>query len=515
MLNFAVVNDKKNTILKMKRNILFVLFVLLLGGMAQAQETAKSELQERAEADIKKGNPVGARYLYVKAYEEYARKKLQKEAVECGVNAVDLYCKDNKYKEAFELLRNVEHTITGVSDKSERAALFYQTSRQRMQMYSNIHKPASVKEQLEAMERQANASGDDAVINDMLYNKTLYYYSIGQTQNGNAAFKEMASRMTDKKEYNRVEEVYKTLINNGRRMGNANLLHQSYSSYIAWKDSIAQLQMAAEIDSLKNKITEGEEGIQQRDKSLSRRRAAIVALSILALVLAVVLALAIAALLRSIMLTRRLKQKVRIANENIALKAHFIGNISAQLAPTLQKLDGNRPEVVALRDFSQHIQTLSELESTPDKSLELEDVQIQSYCEEMIESVRNKVRMGVNLKVDAPKINVQINRDFVSHILQHLLSNASEYTPEGGSIWLDFKKRGPHSHQFIVSNTGSNIPEEKREDIFKPFLEVRDLTQGDGLGLPICRQMALNMNGDLTIDPTFTKGTRFVLNLHV
>ena len=66
-----------------------------------------------------------------------------------------------------------------------------------------------------------------------------------------------------------------------------------------------------------------------------------------------------------------------------------------------------------------------------------------------------------------------------------------------------------------MSNTGEPIPEEQRDDMFKPFLEIRDLTEGDGLGLPICRQMALKMKGDLTIDPQFTKGTRFVLELHV
>ena len=78
---------------------------------------------------------------------------------------------------------------------------------------------------------------------------------------------------------------------------------------------------------------------------------------------------------------------------------------------------------------------------------------------------------------------------------------------------MEFKKRGPHSHQFIVSDTGNGIPEEKREDVFKPFLEIRDLTEGDGLGLPICKQMALKMNGDLEIDSQYTKGTRFVLEL--
>jgi signal transduction histidine kinase len=125
------------------------------------------------------------------------------------------------------------------------------------------------------------------------------------------------------------------------------------------------------------------------------------------------------------------------------------------------------------------------------------------------------VKSDVTLTVNAQKMSARINKDYVSHIILHLLNNAADFTPEGGTIWLEFKKRGPHTHQFLVADTGVGIPEEKREDVFKPFLEIRDLTTGDGLGLPICKQMALKMNGDLDIDSQFTKGTRFVLDLHV
>ena len=47
------------------------------------------------------------------------------------------------------------------------------------------------------------------------------------------------------------------------------------------------------------------------------------------------------------------------------------------------------------------------------------------------------------------------------------------------------------------------------------LLEIKDLTTGDGLGLPICKQMAQNMKGDLSIDSSFTKGARFVLDLNI
>jgi len=112
-------------------------------------------------------------------------------------------------------------------------------------------------------------------------------------------------------------------------------------------------------------------------------------------------------------------------------------------------------------------------------------------------------------------MTVSINKEYVAHILQHLLNNAAEYTPEGGTIRMDFKKRSPHAYQYMVSNTGPTIEEEQQEEVFKPFREIRDLTTGDGLGLPICKQMALKMNGELEIDSSFTKGVRFLLDLHV
>ena len=45
--------------------------------------------------------------------------------------------------------------------------------------------------------------------------------------------------------------------------------------------------------------------------------------------------------------------------------------------------------------------------------------------------------------------------------------------------------------------------------------EIKDLTDGDGLGLPICSLIASKMNGTLSIDPEYKKGSRFILVLQV
>ncbi len=496
-----------------KKLVIIGMSLLVCCALIHAQEAGKNELQERAESEYAKGNSIAARALYIKAFESYVNNGKLKQGVDCGVKANKLYYeKENLYKEAFDLLRRIDQTIEAKGQGANKSALHYWTSKERHLMYMKMRKLESAKEQMGNMENHATAANDASVNNDLLYTKTIYYYTIGQTDKGNATFKEMADQLTASKEYGKVDEVYQTLIANGRKSNSANLVAESYKSYLAWKDSASALALADTVGVLKKQIADNEAEIEEKDSSLTARQVTIVGLGILAAVLAVVLVLGALALLRSIYLTRKQKKTINSLSENNALQAKFISNISAQLSPTLQKLDKNVPEVKALQDFSEHIQTLSELESNTGTA-EKEDVQVSSLCDGLMDQIRNKVKSGVNLKVDAPKMTASINKEYVSHILLHLLNNAAIYTPADGHIALEYKKRGAHKHQFLVSNTGSTIPEEQREEVFKPFREIRDLTQGDGLGLPICKQMAMKMNGDLDIDPAFTKGVRFVLHL--
>ena len=495
---------------------LFVSLLLCLTSL-NAQEDKKSDLQKRAEAVDPKENIAMARSLYIHAFNDYYNHGQMRQGVECAVKAASLYySRENYYKEAFDLLHRADDAINSAEKESQaaKAAMHYLVTKERLQMYIKLRKGDSAKDQLNILEGQASQSGDESVKNDLLYTKAIYYYTFGMNAQGNAVFKEMADKLTASKDYDKVDEVYQTLIANGRKSNNANMVAQSYSNYLAWKDSTNAMKHADEIGMLKKQIADNEATIADKDSSLSTRWMIIIGLCILAAALAAALVIGAVVLMRFILLDRKQKKVIRLANESNALKAKFISNISAQLEPTFQKLDSKQPEVKALLEFSSHIQTLSELENKDSSDIELEDVAVPQFCESLMDQIRNKVQQDVNLTVNASNMSAKINKEYVSHILLHLLSNAAEYTPAGGTIALEFKKRGPHSYQFLVSDTGEGIPEEKREDIFKPFLEIRDLTTGDGLGLPICKQMALKMNGDLDIDPKFTKGTRFVLDLH-
>ncbi len=486
-------------IIKMKRIVLFFGTLLFFFTMVPAQQA----------------EPSSQRTQLIRAFEQQMAKGQAEEGVASAVKAVALYCNSNQYNEAFSFLNDVDNAIVRSSlPLSKKETLRYQTSRERMQMYIRMHRKAGAGTQLENMYFHSNKSGDEKVQNDFLYNKVIYLYTFGEYTKGNEVFKEMAQKLTQSKEYDKVDKVYQTLIVNGRKSGSAYMVDQTYRNYIVWKDSVDALKVAAQIDSLNQRITDQETSIAEKDSSLSTRMALITAFSIIIGVLIITLILGVIMLMRVGVITKKQKKTIKEANENIALKAHFIGNISSQLEPALKKLDKNNPDVQALLNFSNHVQQLSSLECQTEDSVEKEDVQVQNYCEEMMDQIRKTVRKDVVLTVNAPKMSVAMNKEYVSHILLHLLQNAAEVTPAEGHIRLEFKKRGAHTFQFLVSDTGEGIPVEKQEDVFKAFVEVHDLTKGDGLGLPICKQMAKLMNGDLGIDSSYTKGTRFVLDLH-
>ena len=500
----------------MKRIITILLAAFFCLCTQTYAQSRADELMKQAQESLAKKEYIKARYLFLQAYNSFASQEEYTQAVECGVNASALYHRENYYKEAFELLRGAEQLVgTGEQKlKKKLPDLRFRINKERLQMYINTKNPARAKEQLNKLEETAKAAGNDSLSNDFLYTQADYYYTFGMNSQGDTAFKKLIEQYKQQKNYAKVDECYKTLISIARKANNAGLVARTYDKYIIWTDSVKALTAQDELNIVKKKYDESLATIQEKDDSLSAKQYIIIGLCILAAVLAAALAIGAVILLRFIMLTRKQKKAISIANEHNELKTEFIQNISSQMDPTLDTLDPKLPGVQALRAFSGHIQELSELENSLSEPYEVQEKNISTFCESVMDKVRGKVQEDVTLTVNAPKLNVKINPEHLERILLHLLENAAEYTPAGGKIWLDFKKRGAHTHQFIISDTGCGIPEKQREDIFKPFTEVKDLTKGDGLGLPICSLIAAKMNGSLTLDGSYTKGARFVLELH-
>ena len=516
----------------MKTPIVIIAIMLCFNVLSQAQTTPNrgQELKEQAQNSLSQKDYIKARYLFKKAYEAFAAREDYPQAIECGIKANGLYIRENFYKEGFELCRSMDQLVWAGEQKTKKTLydLRFLITKERLQMYIALKNPAQAKLQLDKLEETAKLAKNDSINEDLLYTKTNYYYTFGLNTQGDACFRKLILQYKEKKNYEKVDECYKNLISIARKANNAALMGRPYENYIVWTDSVKALTAQDELNVLKRKYDESLQTIQDKDDTLSTKQYVIIGLCTLAAILVAALVLLAFVLLRFMAGNRKLKKNIQIANEHNELKTQFIQNISSQMEPTLNTLSASanglsaiaaqqsrqiQTQVGALKKFSDDIQELSSLESSLTEPYEMNEINANTFCEEIMEKAKNNIKADITTSVNAPKLQVKANKEQLERILLHLLQNAAYYTEEG-RISLDFKKRGAHTHQFIVTDTGTGIPAEQQETIFKPFTEVKDLTLGDGLGLPICSLIATKMNGSLTLDNSYTKGSRFILELH-
>jgi two-component system, OmpR family, sensor kinase len=110
----------------------------------------------------------------------------------------------------------------------------------------------------------------------------------------------------------------------------------------------------------------------------------------------------------------------------------------------------------------------------------------------------------------------------VGRMFVNLLDNAIKHTPEGGSVEVS-ARRVNGSYIIRLTDTGSGIPPEAREQIFERFFRAdlarsrvkHDIGTGAGLGLPIARWIAESHGGTLALVRSDDSGSTFEVALPV
>jgi signal transduction histidine kinase len=101
-------------------------------------------------------------------------------------------------------------------------------------------------------------------------------------------------------------------------------------------------------------------------------------------------------------------------------------------------------------------------------------------------------------------------------MLSNLVDNALKFTAQG-SVRIEGSEVERQADsallEFSVSDTGIGISEEKIDLLFKPFSQADNSTTrefgGTGLGLSIVKRLAKLIGGDVGVESTAGKGSRF------
>jgi two-component system osmolarity sensor histidine kinase EnvZ len=123
---------------------------------------------------------------------------------------------------------------------------------------------------------------------------------------------------------------------------------------------------------------------------------------------------------------------------------------------------------------------------------------------------------GDRLRVETPEgITLAVKRNALRRCTTNLIDNALKH---GAHVDVALK-RNAQFVEILVDDDGPGIPEERREEAFRPFHrldEGRNLqTGGSGLGLAIARDIARAHGGDLILGTSRMGGLRAAIRLPV
>jgi two-component system osmolarity sensor histidine kinase EnvZ len=112
-------------------------------------------------------------------------------------------------------------------------------------------------------------------------------------------------------------------------------------------------------------------------------------------------------------------------------------------------------------------------------------------------------------------LHLPVKPDALRRCLNNLISNAHRY---GKHIWVGAGRRDD-SIDITVDDDGPGIPEDHRQDVFRPFWRLDESrnpeTGGTGLGLAIARDIARSHGGDIMLQDSPHGGLRARIHLPV
>lgn len=142
--------------------------------------------------------------------------------------------------------------------------------------------------------------------------------------------------------------------------------------------------------------------------------------------------------------------------------------------------------------------------------------QVMSEAAALLAPQAGARNITVNLSETSEHIRYIGDVDRVRQVLVNIIGNAVSFTPTGGTVAVtasrSVKDAGGEAPADVswcairVSDSGPGIPPDKLDHVFEPFVQLSSDGQasrkGSGLGLTVSRQLALLMDGDLTVSST-------------
>lgn len=208
--------------------------------------------------------------------------------------------------------------------------------------------------------------------------------------------------------------------------------------------------------------------------------------------------------------------------------SHDIKSPLTSILGNLELMDntGNEKEAASIQKSADHILDLlnnllefSRLEQGM-LQVEKEPFNVKQLCEEtasMFEPIAHKKDLVFDFKNEI-RSSLFANTDQlkIKQIISNLISNAIKYTIEGSIGFKASFEMG--SLVFRVQDSGIGIPNDKLDEIFKPFVRTDSgskISEGSGYGLSVVKGFVDLLGGTIEVESRVGKGSLFTVKIPV
>ena len=328
-------------------------------------------------------------------------------------------------------------------------------------------------------------------------------------------------------------EIHTLYYKHYKRAGDYRTALSSYEQAMTMQDSVLNME---KVNRIQNTSLNIERNRQAREMGEARHRleqertARYVGFGVLGIVL-----LVLSGVLTIVLYTNRLHRRNHLALKRLsALRENFFTNITHEFRTPLTVILGlshnlQDADTEAVRENARTIERQGKgLLTLINQLLDISKIKssvgnpdwcngnITAHLTMIIEAYRDYARSrNIDLHFLAREsVEMDFVPDYVSKVMNNLLSNAFKFTPEYGKVSVLVWREG--NCLFLdVSDTGEGIDKETVSHVFEPFYQAETEARsiGTGVGLALVKQIIDAVEGSITVESTVGKGTTF--HIHV
>lgn len=147
-------------------------------------------------------------------------------------------------------------------------------------------------------------------------------------------------------------------------------------------------------------------------------------------------------------------------------------------------------------------------------------VSVQRAVDEAIKMAKHQLEHRARLSVEQGEpVSVRIDETHLTQVVLNLLINAAQAVCPGQAadnhITVTIDSLENDEVTIAIRDTGEGIAADVLPRVFDPFFTTKPVGEGTGLGLPVCRNIAEQYGGTLTVQSTPTVGTTVTLTLPI